>query len=178
MADKKNKKESYRGGQFLTFRLDQEIFGVPIETVREVLDYVTVTRVPGAVDFLKGVINLRGSVVPVADIRIKFGMSATVLTESSCIIVVEVDISAEEEKILVGVLADQVMEVADISSSDMHTHPDMGTGVPPRYLRGLAKLGENFFMVLDVDSVISDDIEEFALRESGDGGKDVGLTDQ
>ncbi len=176
MADKKSETESYRGGQFITFRLEQEIFGVPIETVHEVLDYVTVTRVPGAVSFLKGVINLRGAVVPVADIRVKFGMSATVLTESSCIIVVEVDLSEEEGKISVGVLADQVLEVAEISSSDMQTHPDMGTGVPPRYLRGLGKLGENFFMVLDVDSVIRDDIEESALRETGDGGKNVGIT--
>ncbi len=163
MADDKNESTKFAGGQFLTFRLEQEIFGVAIETVREVLDYVPVTRVPGAVNFLKGVINLRGAVVPVADIRIKFGMSATVQTENSCIIVVEVDVVDDEGKILVGVLADQVMEVAEISASDMQMHPEMGTGIPPRYLHGLGKLDDNFFMALDVDAIISDGVEELAL---------------
>ncbi len=162
MVDKKNESGSYDGGQFLTFRLEQEIFGVPIDTVREVLDYVPVTRVPGSVDFLNGVINLRGAVVPVADIRIKFGMTATTQMEGTCIIVVEVDAAAEEGKIAIGVLADQVMEVADISQSDMHMHPEMGTGIDPQYLCGLGKQGEKFFMVLDVNAIISNDIEELA----------------
>ncbi len=160
MAEEKNGSGKFEGGQFLTFRLEQEIFGVSIDTVREVLDVVQVTRVPGAVDFLKGVINLRGAVVPVADIRIKFGMEATVKTESTCIIVVEVNVSAEEGQISVGIMADQVMAVAEISPLDMKTHPEMGTGVPSRYLHGLGKLDERFFMVLDVDAIISDGVEE------------------
>ncbi len=166
MAEEKNKTDSYEGGQFVTFRLDQEIFGVPIDTVREILDYVPITRVPGAVKFLLGVINLRGAVVPVADIRIKFNMSATVQTENTCIIVVEIEASVEEGKIFVGVIADQVLEVANINSSDMQIHPDMGTGVPPRYLRGLGKIGEKFFMVLDVNKVIREEDDEFAATQS------------
>ncbi len=121
-----------------------------------------VTRVPGAVKFLNGVINLRGAVVPVADIRIKFGMSATAQMEDSCIKVVEVDATAAEGEIVVGVLADQVLEVANVSQSDMHMHPEMGTGIPPQYLRGLGKLGDKFFMVLDVDAIISEDVEELS----------------
>lgn len=151
-----------KGGQFLTFRLADEIFGVPIEMVREVLDYVPVARVPGTVGFLKGVINLRGAVVPVADIRIRFGMEATVNTENTCIIVVEVEASDEDDAISVGVLADQVLEVADIATADIQSHPEMGTGVPPRYLHGLGKVGEKFFMILDVDGVIRDDVESLA----------------
>ncbi len=161
-----------KGGQFLTFRLADEIFGVPIEMVREVLDYVPVARVPGAVSFLKGVINLRGAVVPVADVRIRFGMEATVNTESTCIIVVEVEASDEDEAISVGVLADQVLEVADIATADMQAHPEMGTGVPPRYLHGLGKVGEKFFMILNVEKVIRDEDEGHGTpiyRETGDG---------
>ena len=163
MSNEKNETDSYEGGQFLTFRLEEEIFGVPIEIVQEVLDYVPVTRVPGAVTFLKGVVNLRGAVVPVADIRIKFGMPATVLTENSCIIVVEIAVTSEEGKIIVGLLADQVLEVAQLSRSDIQVHPDMGTGISPRFLRGLGRLDEAFLMMLDVDSVINDDdIESIA----------------
>lgn len=159
-------------GQFLTFRLADEIFGVPIEMVHEVLDYVPVARVPGAVSFLKGVVNLRGAVVPVADIRIRFGMEATVNTENTCIIVVEVETLDEDELIPVGVLADQVLEVADIAKDDIQPRPEMGTGVPPKYLRGLGKVGEKFFMILDVEKVIRDDMEGSAsaiYRETGDG---------
>ncbi len=154
-----------KGGQFLTFRLADEIFGVPIEMVREVLDYVPVARVPGSVGFLKGVVNLRGAVVPVADIRIRFAMKATVNTEDTCIIVMEVEASDEEESISVGVLADQVLEVADIANADMQSHPEMGTGVPPRYLRGLGKVGEKFFMILDVDAAIRDSVDGYAPPE-------------
>jgi purine-binding chemotaxis protein CheW len=161
-------------GQFLTFRLVDEIFGVPIELVREVLDYVPVARVPGAVSFLKGVINLRGAVVPVADIRVRFGMEARGNTENTCIIVVEVEASGENEAISVGVLADQVLEVAEIAPSDIQMHPNMGTGIPSRYLRGLGKVGEEFFMVLDVGGVIRDEVKGFShslvSRENGDGG--------
>lgn len=157
MANEKIETDSHEGGQFLTFRLEEEVFGVPIEIVQEVLDYVPVTRVPGAVDFLKGVVNLRGAVVPVADIRIKFDMPATVLTENSCIIVVEITVSSEEGKIIVGLLADQVLEVAQLSSDDIQTHPEMGTGISSHFLRGLGKLDEAFLMMLDVDSVINED---------------------
>lgn len=167
--------DNNKGGQFLTFRLADEIFGVPIEIVHEVLDYVPVARVPGAVSFLKGVINLRGAVISVADIRIRFGMEDTVNTENTCIIVVEIESSGESEVISVGILADQVLEVAEIRSSDMQMHPEMGTGIPPRYLHGLGKLGEDFFMVLDVGGIIRDEVEDFphSLGARGTGDKSV-----
>jgi len=150
------------GGKFLTFRLEQEIFGVPIDTVWEVLDFVPVTRVPGASHFLKGVINLRGAVVPVADVRIKFGMPAAVLTENSCIIVVEIEVPEAETKITVGILADQVMEVAELPDAAMQPHPDMGTGIISRFLRGMGKLGDHFFTVHNMDAIISDNQEDVA----------------
>ena len=169
MSEKKETSNSYRGGQFLTFRLEDEIFGVPIGTVREVLDCVPVTRVPGAVEFLKGVINLRGAVVPVADMRIKFGMPATMQTADSCIIVVEVEGSDEEGKKTVGVMADQVLEVADIAEPDMQMHPDMGTGIPSRYLRGLGKIGGKSFIALNIDAIISDNMKKSIPPSEGEG---------
>ncbi len=161
MEDATNESTIFDGGQFLTFRLEQELYGVPIHTVLEVLDYVPVTKLPGSKNILKGVINLRGAVIPVADIRIKFGMAATVQSNNTCIIVVNVNASTEAGQTTVGVLADQVMEVADIAASDMQKPPEMGTGIPAHYLRGIGKLGGKFFMVLDVDSIISDDVESF-----------------
>ena len=114
---------------------------------------------------------MRGAVVPVADIRIRFGMEATVNTKNTCIIVVEVEASGEDEAISVGVLADQVLEVADIATADIQSHPEMGTGVPPRYLRGLGKIGESFFMILDVEEIIREDMDgsaTFMGRETED----------
>jgi len=151
----------YDGGQFLTFRLEEELFGVPIHTVLEVLDFVPATKIPGSRSILRGVINLRGAVVPVADIRIRFGMAATARTESTCIIVVNVNLSAETGQTTVGVLADQVLEVTEMAASDIQQAPEMGTGIPSRFLRGIGKLGEDFFMMLDVDRIICTDIESF-----------------
>jgi len=161
MEDATNESTIFDGGQFLTFRLEQELYGVPIHTVLEVLDYVPVTKLPGSKNILKGVINLRGAVIPVADIRIKFGMAATVQSNNTCIIVVNVNASTEAGQTTVGVLADQVMEVADIAAADMQKPPEMGTGIPAHYLRGIGKLGDKFFMVLDVDAIIRDDLDTF-----------------
>ena len=161
MGEEINQANIYDGGQFLTFRLEQELFGVPIHSVLEVLDYVPTTKIPGSKSILKGVINLRGAVVPVADIRVKFGMSATVQTPNTCIIVVNVETLTDVGQTTVGVLADQVMEVTDLASSDIQQPPEMGTGIPSHFLRGIGKLGEDFFMMLDVDAIIRADMQSF-----------------
>lgn len=148
--------DSHRN-QFLTFRIEEEIFGVPIESVREVVDFEPVTRVPGAAEFLRGVLNLRGSVITVADIRLKFGMPPTTQSENTCIIVLELEISAEETSVVAAILADQVLEVAEIRSKDIQNHPELGTGVPSRYLNGLGKINNRFFMILDVAKIICDE---------------------
>ncbi len=161
MGEEFRESTGYAGGQFLTFRLEKELFGVPIDTVLEVLDYLPETKIPGSKKILKGVINLRGAVVPVADIRIKFGMTATVQSKNTCIIVVKVQASAEMEQTTLGVLADQVMEVADIASSNIQQPPEMGTGIPAEFLRGIGKIGEEFFMMLDVNAIIREDMQAF-----------------
>ncbi len=164
MSEDKVETTIFQGGQYLTFRLEQEMYGVPIGTVREVLDYQPVTKLPGSNKIFDGVINLRGNVVPVADIRIKFGMAKAVLSKGSCIIVMRIKASEEDGKTTVGVLADQVMEVADVALSDMQHPPEMGTGVPAQYLRGIGKRAENFFMVLDIDAIIGDDMQVFTAQ--------------
>jgi len=158
MAGENSESTTFQGGQFLTFRLEKEMFGVPIGTVREVLDYQPVTKIPGAEKIFTGVINLRGGVVPVADIRVKFGMAKTVLTKGTCIIVVRVQ-GSDDDRTTVGMLADQVMEVADIASTDIQEAPEMGTGVPASFLRGIGRRDEHFIMLLDVDTIIGRELQ-------------------
>lgn len=162
MAGKNSESATFRGGQFLTFLLEKEMFGVPIETVREVMDYQSVTKIPGAEEIFNGVINLRGAVVPVADIRVKFGMARTVLRKGTCIIVVRVKASGEDDRTTVGVMADQVMEVAEIASADIQEAPEIGTGVPSSYLRGIGKRDEHFIMLLDVNTIIGRELQSLA----------------
>ena len=100
--------------QYLTFRLDEEVFALEISQVREVLDYTQITRVPRMPQFMRGVINLRGSVVPVVDLRLKFGMAATERTVNTCIIIAEVLLGGE--RTLLGALADSVQEVIDLEA--------------------------------------------------------------
>jgi len=108
-------------GQYLTFKLGDEVFALDISKVREVLDFTTVTRVPQTPDFMLGVINLRGSVVPVVDMRLKFGMSATEATVNTCIIIVEIDI--DEETTVLGALADSVREVMEMEPDQIEPPP-------------------------------------------------------
>src|SRR5512136_522297 len=100
--------------QYLTFKLDEEVFALDIGKVREVLDFTTVTKVPRTPEFMRGVINLRGSVVPVVDLRLKFGMAVTEKTVNTCVIITEINV--DEETTLVGALADSVQEVIDLGA--------------------------------------------------------------
>src|SRR5512135_2970730 len=111
--------------QYLTFKLGDEVFAVDISKVREVLDFTTVTKVPRTPDFMRGVINLRGSVVPVVDMRLKFGMSQTEKTVNTCIIIVEVTL--ENETTVLGALADSVQEVIDLGPEHIEPAPKIGT---------------------------------------------------
>lgn len=153
MTDVIEAAENETRSQFLTFRIEEEVFGVPIETVREVVDYEPVTRVPGAAEFLSGIINLRGAVVAVADIRNKCGLPPITETENTCIIVLRFETTSEEE-VTVGIIADEVLGVMEVSSSNLREHPDLGTGIPSEYLCGLGKIDDQFFLLLDVAKVI------------------------
>ena len=139
--------------QYLTFKLGDEIFALDVAKVREILDFTTVTKVPQTPDFMRGVINLRGSVVPVVDMRLKFGMSSTERTVNTCIVVVEVDLDGET--IILGALADSVQEVIDLEPDQIEPAPKIGTKLRTDFIRGMGKNDSRFIMILDIDKVFS-----------------------
>lgn len=141
--------------QYLTFQLDGEVFALEIGKVREVLDFSSVTRVPRTPAFMRGVINLRGSVVPVIDMRLKFDMERTTETVNTCIIIVEVELDGETS--VLGALADSVQEVVDLESDQIEPPPRIGTRLRTDFIRGMGKHDEQFIIILDIDKVFSVD---------------------
>ncbi len=145
--------------QYLTFKLDGEVFGLAIGKVREVLDFTNVTRVPQTPDYMRGVINLRGSVVPVIDLHHKFGLSQTEKTVNTCIIIAEIEMDGETT--ILGALADSVQEVLDIEPDQIEPAPKIGTKLNTEFIRGMGKHNEEFIILLDIDKV-------FSSKELGD----------
>jgi len=139
--------------QYLTFRLDKEDFALGIGKVREVLDYTAVTKVPQTPEFMRGVINLRGNVVPVVDMRLKFGMTKTEKTVNTCIIIVEVDMDGETT--VLGALADSVQEVLDLEPDQIEPPPRIGSRLRTEFIRGMGKRDEQFIIILDIDRVFT-----------------------
>ncbi|MFP4384815.1 MAG: chemotaxis protein CheW [Spirochaetia bacterium] len=145
--------------QYLTFILDHEEYAVEVVKVKEVLEMVQVTRVPKTREYMKGVINLRGSVVPVVDLRMKLAMGETEKSVDTCIIVLELDIDGET--VTIGALADAVQEVIDLGSDNVEPSPKLGTAVDTEFIAGMGKRDENFIIILDIDRVFTyDDREE------------------
>jgi len=148
--------------QYLTFKLDEEVFALDVAKVREILEYNSVTKVPQTPEFMRGVINLRGSVVPVIDMRLKFGMSATEQTVNTCIIVVEVNMEGETS--VLGALADSVQEVVEMEPEQIEPAPHIGTRLNTNFIKGMGKHEGAFVMILDIDKVFSEgDIAAVAL---------------
>ena len=141
--------------QYLTFKLDEEIFALDISKVKEVLDFTEITKIPQTPEFMKGLINLRGGVVPVVDMRLKFGMSETAKTVNTCIIIVEVSI--EGETTVLGALVDSVQEVMDLEPGQIEPAPRIGTRLRTEFIRGMGKRDNRFLMILDIDKVFSAD---------------------
>jgi purine-binding chemotaxis protein CheW len=141
--------------QYLTFKLGDEVFAFGISQVREVLDYTNVTRIPEMPDFMLGVINLRGSVVSVVDMRLKFGMGPTQRGVNTCVVIVEIDL--EGETTVLGALADSVQEVLNLDPEQIEPPPRIGTKVKSRFIKGMGKHGDNFIIILDIDKVFSAD---------------------
>ncbi len=145
--------------QYLTFKLGEEVYAVDISKVREVLDFTTVTKVPRTPDFMRGVINLRGSVVPVVDLRLKFGMQGTENTVNTCIIIMEVRVDSETT--ILGALADSVQEVIDLDTEHIEPAPRIGTKLKTEFITGMGKQNDKFIIILDIDKIFSTD--ELAL---------------
>ncbi|MFP5228971.1 MAG: chemotaxis protein CheW [Acidobacteriota bacterium] len=139
--------------QYLTFRLSNETFAIDVAKVREVLDLTTITAIPRTPEFMSGVINLRGSVVPVVDLRLCFEMSKTESTRNTCIVVVEVMLDGEAT--VIGALADSVEEVIDLEPEQIQPAPRIGTHIRTDFIRGMGKRDAQFIMILDIDRVFS-----------------------
>jgi len=151
--------------QYLTFQLDDEVFAIDVANVREILEFNSVTRVPKSPEYMRGVINLRGSVVPVFDMRLKFGMTGTERTINTCIVVVEV--SYEGEDIIIGALVDSVQEVFELEADQIEPAPKIGTHLRTEFIRGMGKRDETFIIILDIDKVFS--VEEISsIQEMGE----------
>ncbi len=153
-------------GKYLTFELGAEIYGIEILKVQEIIGIMSITNVPKTPDYVRGVINLRGKVIPVVELRKKFCMATRADTERTCIIVVQ--IQGQDVSITMGILVDEVSEVVDIAGDRIEAAPTFGTDVNTAFILAMGKIGERVVILLDVDKVLTiEDIEllEDAARE-------------
>ena len=153
-----------RAGKYLTFTLAEEDYGISIKKIREIIGMMPVTKVPRVNDFVKGVINLRGKVIPVIDLRLRFGMEEIEQTDRSCIVIVEV--VAVERTVHIGIIVDSVSEVLNIQEDDIEPPPDLSAGDRTRYILGMAKMEESVKILIDIDKVLSEDKVEELERVS------------
>ena len=142
-----------KAGKYLTFSLAEEDYGIAILKVREIIGMLAITAVPHTPDHVKGVINLRGKVIPVTDLRLKFGMEATDYDERTCIIVVEIEGAAGT--IPIGVVVDSVSEVMNIKPEEIEDAPSFGAKMDTEYILGMAKLDGGVKILLDIDKVLN-----------------------
>jgi purine-binding chemotaxis protein CheW len=142
-----------RGGKYLTFALGKEEYGLEILKVREIIGLMDITAVPRTPKYVKGVINLRGQVITVVDLRAKFSMALVEKTDQTCIIVVE--ISQNGRKLSIGIIVDRVSEVLDIASENIEDPPNLGDGGDADFILGMGKIGESVKILLDIDKVLS-----------------------
>jgi purine-binding chemotaxis protein CheW len=140
-------------GKYLTFNLGDEQYGLEILKVQEIIGMQGITKIPRTPAYVKGVINLRGKVIPVIDLRLKFEMGEKVFTRKTCIIVVQV--SREENRLIMGIIVDEVSEVLDITGDKIEAPPSMGTRLDTHFILGIAKTESAVKILLDIDNVLS-----------------------
>ncbi|MBI5068922.1 MAG: purine-binding chemotaxis protein CheW [Deltaproteobacteria bacterium] len=145
--------ETLEKRQYLSFSLAGSDYGLGILQVKEILQYETITRVPSMPPSVRGVINLRGSVVPVLDLAVKFGLPATAVTKRTCILVVEGAIDGQST--VMGIIADAVSEVLELAPGDVEPPPPFGTRIRADFLVGMGKVGRGFVLLLDLARVLS-----------------------
>ncbi|MFO7985842.1 MAG: chemotaxis protein CheW [Desulfatiglandaceae bacterium] len=148
-------------GKYLTFTLAEEEYGIGILKIKEIIGMMPITTVPQTPEFVKGVINLRGKVIPVVDLRLRFGMGEIEYNERTCIIVVE--IQGESEIVLIGIVVDSVSEVLNIKADEIEDTPTFGTKLNTQYILGMAKMEGSVKILLDIDRVLRS--EEIAALE-------------
>ena len=140
-------------GKYLTFRLAEEEYGLEILKVQEIIKMMTITQVPRTPDFVRGVINLRGKVIPVVDLRLKFGMEAKDTTDKTCVIVVQV--MRHETTVTMGIIVDEVSEVLDIAAGEIEEAPSFDTNVDTQFILGMAKAKGGVKILLDINKVLA-----------------------
>ncbi len=149
------------GGKYLTFMLDDEEYGIEILKVREIIGIMDITKVPQTPDFVEGVINLRGKVIPVIDLRTKFGLERAEYNDQTCVIVVDVGM-------MMGIIVDTVQEVHDIPSNSIEPPPKLGGTVDTSFILGMGKVKDDVKILLDIDKVLTSD-DLVALQEVSEG---------
>ena len=153
-----------KAGKYLTFTMDKEEYGIGILKIKEIIGMMPITSVPRTPEFVKGVINLRGKVIPIIDLRLRFGMEPIEYTDRTCIIVVE--INAQDSTIQIGAIVDTVSEVLNIKAEDIEDTPAFGTSLDTEYILGMAKVSGGVKILLDIDRVVSGE-EIASLDEVG-----------
>lgn len=149
--------EDTQKGRFLTFTLDGEVYGIEIRHVTEIIGIQAITKVPEVPDYVKGIINLRGKIIPVIDVRLKFGKEAMEYNDRTCIIVIEIG------EVSVGLIVDNVDEVLTIEDDAIAAPPASKTGFENRYIKGIGKAGENIQLLLDCEKLLKN--EEIEMIE-------------
>jgi purine-binding chemotaxis protein CheW len=152
-----------KDNKFLTFALADEEYGIAILKVREIITLVPITMVPRTAGFVKGVINLRGKVIPVIDLRVRLGMEAIEFTDQTCIIVV--DVSSRDDQTLTGIVVDKVSEVLNIHPAEIEETPSLGINLDMNYILGMAKTGAGIKILLNIDLVLN--TSEVSFIETG-----------
>ncbi len=142
-------------GKYLTFSLDNEEYGIGILKIKEIIGMMPITTIPQTPEFVKGVINLRGKVIPVMDLRLRFGMEGIEYNERTCIIVVEIE--GQTGTVMIGIVVDAVSEVLNIKGEDVEETPTFGTKLNTDYILGMAKMEGGVKILLDIDKVLSAD---------------------
>jgi len=161
-TEQAGKSLSDKEGKYLTFALANEEYGLEILKVREIIGYMDITAVPQTPAHVKGVINLRGQVIPVLDLRAKFGMDTTNVTDQTCIIVVE--IAHGKKKFNTGIIVDHVQEVLDIAGENIEEAPQFGSSVNTDFILGMGKIGKSVKILLNIDKVLAgDDFGRFTV---------------
>jgi purine-binding chemotaxis protein CheW len=142
--------------QYLTFVIDGEVYAVPVGKVREVLEYIKPSKLPKTADYMKGIINVRGTGIPVVDLRIKFGLPELSVTQNTAILVMEIR-AADGDQSVIGALADEVHEVIEIKDEDMEPAPRFGTTIDTGLIHSIGKRDGAFVIVLDIDKAFSEE---------------------
>lgn len=156
--DQAVKAMAHREGKYLTFSLAEEEYGIGILKIKEIIGMMPVTTVPRTPEYVKGVINLRGKVIPIIDLRLRFGMEAIDYTERTCIIVVEIE--GQTGTVQVGVVVDAVSEVLNVDTKDIEDTPQFGRSLDTEYILGMAKMEGGVKILLDVDQVLTGEESE------------------